>query len=700
MHRFMILLAGAALVGGCVAPRVDTRTLLDEMTNLEQLACYPQPEFKCRQFSSYDPASRRPDDPATWFANADADHYLRVEQRDGRNEYVMLDADGPGAIVRIWSANPKGTLRIYIDEQPEPVIEAPMADLLSGKAAGIPAPIAHEVSRGWNCYLPIPYARHCKVTSDRRGFYYHVDYRTYPPGTLVRSFRPGDLERYGRQIERVAARLADPQQAHHPAARWLAQALADSQTDMWTVLPSGAGYDWQTPQAGPGAIVALHAAVDAADLESALRQLVLYMSFDGEQTVACPLGDFFGAAPGINSYRSLPMTVEADGDMWSFWVMPFGRRAAMSIENRGDQLVSLQFHAAVVPWNWDERSLHFCAKWRAEFDVPTRPMRDWNYLTARGRGVLVGAAFHIANPVGNWWGEGDEKIYVDGESFPSFFGTGTEDYYGYAWCCNVPFEHAYHNQPRCDGPHNYGHTAVNRWHVLDKIPFERELRFDMELWHWNDDTTVDMSVVSYWYARPGASDEFPPIAPQQLRVTRIPPYQAPRVAGALEGEELEVVGHTGGELHHQPWYGLSNEKHLWWINAKPHDRLVLVFAAPAQGRYRVLARFLTAGDYGIHQLYVNGQPAGEPIDLYYDAVKPSEEYDLGTFELTAAGNELAVEIVGANEKAIEKYMFGLDYLRLEAVAPEPAESQPAQSQPAESQPAQSQPAESRPAGQA
>src|SRR5678815_3493866 len=104
----------------------------------------------------------------------------------------------------------------------------------------------------------------------------------------------------------------------------------------------------------------------------------------------------------------------------------------------------------------------------------------------------------IRDSVKDWWGEGDEKIYVDGESFPSHFGTGTEDYYGYAWSSSERFEHAYHNQPRCDGPGNYGNTAVNRWHIMDRIPFTKDFKFDMELWHWEPSCNVSMSDVCYW----------------------------------------------------------------------------------------------------------------------------------------------------------------------------------------------------------
>ena len=79
----------------------------------------------------------------------------------------------------------------------------------------------------------------------------------------------------------------------------------------------------------------------------------------------------------------------------------------------------------------------------------TRPFRDWHLARIEGQGQLVGTLLNVENPPGAaWWGEGDEKIYVDGERFPSLFGTGTEDYFGYAWSTPERFAHAYHAQTR------------------------------------------------------------------------------------------------------------------------------------------------------------------------------------------------------------------------------------------------------------
>ena len=80
-------------------------------------------------------------------------------------------------------------------------------------------------------------------------------------------------------------------------------------------------------------------------------------------------------------------------------------------------------------------------------------------------------------------------------------------------------------------------------------------------------------------------------------------------------------------------------------------------------------RFLRAPDYGIHQLAVNGKKTGEPVDFYNAEVQATQEMDLGVFNLAEGDNEFSTTVVGANEKAVKAYMFGLDYLLLKPVAP-------------------------------
>jgi hypothetical protein len=415
---------------------------------------------------------------------------------------------------------------------------------------------------------------------------------------------------------------------------------------------------------GPSAISGATVRMAADDLEAGLRGLILKIAFDGENTVETPLGDFFGSAPGINAYAALPLGMSEEGELYSHWFMPFRQEARIELVNTTRQALALRGEVRLHPYRWSDRSMHFHAKWRVDFDVPTRPMIDWNYLRATGRGVFTGVSFAIDNPVKDWWGEGDEKIYVDGETFPSHFGTGTEDYFGYAWCWPGLFTHAYHAQSRCTGPGNYGRTSVNRFHILDRIPFQRDFRFDMELWHWNAACQVNMAVVAYWYARPGAQDGFPAIEASQAIVRPLAEFVVPRVPGALEGESMEIA-RVVGTAAPQDWDGLSAGRHLWWhADMKPGDQLVVRFAAPQTARYRVIGNFLTARDYGIHQLAVNGIAAGGPRDFYHPEVKPTGEVELGTFDLRAGANEFSATVAGAHPQAVKAYMFGLDYLLL------------------------------------
>jgi hypothetical protein len=420
---------------------------------------------------------------------------------------------------------------------------------------------------------------------------------------------------------------------------------------------------WNTANA----IHDLRLGLKAEDIARGLRQTRIRLTFDGETTVDAPLGDFFGSAPGISTYTALPMAVMKDGQLWSRWLMPSEKSGEIEFRNDGDQPVAVIVRAEIKPYQWTPRSMHFHAKWRQQMQVPTRPMIDWNYLTASGQGVFAGVSFSIANPVKHWWGEGDEKIYVDGETFPSHFGTGTEDYFGYAWCWPGVFTHAYHNQPRCDGPGNFGHTTVNRFHILDRIPFQRSFKFDMELWHWHEKCKVDMSVVAYWYARPGGTDAFAAIKAEDLVLPVIPPYKPERVAGAIEGESLKIIDKVG-TVDPQAIDGCSDDHHQWWHkDQKPGDKLTLGLPVENAGRYRVKIRCLMARDYGIHQIWINDQKAGGPIDFYNEGIKLSPEHDLGVHELAAGENKLAAEVTGANAKAVKAYMFGLDYVKLEPV---------------------------------
>lgn len=648
-----------------VASQVTLSDLLRQMVDLEALCVQPLPGERCEQASSYDRASRLVNGKKIdWFANGDAGHYLRIEEREGRREMVMADVRGSGALVRIWSANPKGILRIYLDDNDKPILEREFAKLFDG-SLGYPFvwPFVGIRASGANLYFPIPFARRLLVTVEGgEGMYYHVNYRLYPPGTRVESFSWQAVERTRPLGEQVARRIGQPY------ATWRAPARSQEYPLRWRIPPGGSR-ELHLP--GPGRIVAIEMQPRANDLTRVLRAAVIEILWDDTlaPSVWSPLGDFFGTGPGWNPYQALPCGMLENGVMYSHWVMPFARRAVLRVRHEGDEPLELSGKVVVQPTRWDSRSLYFHAQWHTRYPIPTRPMRDWTLVEAQGTGRFVGVALSVANPVRAWWGEGDEKFYVDDEPFPSTFGTGTEDYFGYAWCTPTTFSHAYHNQPRADGPANYGHVSNNRFHILDNIPFQRRFRGDIEIWHW-ESTQVGYSAIGYWY-----SNRLQPPSSQPALAQRLPvelPEIAMREPGAIEGEAMRILRRTGGSTQMQVMTGFgtawSREAQLWWTEAKPGDVLELEFRVDKAGQYELVTAMTRAPDYGQFRLAVNGAPVGEVVDLYHPEVIHTGKLRLGRVTLRQGPNVLRVEVVGTNSASTgDRHMFGLDFIKLEPV---------------------------------
>jgi hypothetical protein len=276
----------------------------------------------------------------------------------------------------------------------------------------------------------------------------------------------------------------------------------------------------------------------------------------------------------------------------------------------------------------------------------------------------VGVMLHVWNPKGGWWGEGDEKFFVDGEKFPSTIGTGSEDYFGYAWGDPALFENAYHNQTISMG--NRGHICVNRWHISDNVPFQKSFEGDIEKYFPNNRPCLFAST-TYWYLSAEGKDPYP-----ELSVTERVGYWSNAITtvvkGAIEGERMKILAKTGNP-HEQDLSGhegqWSNGAHLWWTGAKPGDKLELALPVKEAGQYKITLQLTKAKDYGMVQLSLDGQKLGDPIDLYNDGVIPTGPLAMGTHDLTAGEHKLTAEITGANPVAVKNYMFGLDYVKLE-----------------------------------
>lgn len=670
------LLAFFMLFSSAQPPLAGTVTYTDltkRLYDLKMLSITPLPGETGAQWSSYDRASKYDEASGkyvNWDANGDGGGIIRKEN----GKEVFAEMKGPGCIVRMWSAAPAaGHVRIYLDESPTPVIDQPFTGYFNNKTAPFNYPmLVHETSSGWNNYVPIPYAKSCKITADPGwGAYFHFNYITFPENTQIKTFT-------GTFTPKDKQDLKKADDAVSITSSMTSEKNRSQRTGKVTIAP-GQKVDILTLK-GKGAITSLHILpfdIPADDINS-LRELTLSITWDKDTkpSVWAPLGDFFGSAPGINLYNSYPMTVRkadpasgAAADMISRWYMPFATGANIEIINDGAVARTIQYAATVeAPFMDPSTLMRFHAKWHRNTTPAPEPERaiDWALLKTTGPGRFCGVALHVWNPKGGWWGEGDEKFFVDGEKFPSTIGTGSEDYFGYAWCNPKLFQNAFHNQPRNDGD-NRGNVCVNRWQISDNIPFQTRFEGDIEKYYLDARPTLYASTV-YFYQKAGTYDPYT-VAPLTERIGWYqgvpPPF---KLKDAIEGETMKVLSISGGLTQVQdmtsydPPY--SDFKQLWWTQAKPGDKLTLALPVKTAGKYSIHAQFTKAVDYGIARILVDNKPLGDPIDFYNDGVVGTGDISLGELELTAGDHQITFEITGMNPKGTPGYMVGLDYILL------------------------------------
>jgi hypothetical protein len=495
-------------------------SLLKEMTDFGNVAKFPVPAYTLKQASSYDRRSVSPDLPG-WFANGDANQFIREEKKGDRSEFVMMDADGPGVIVRFWLTTlaKQGTMRFYFDNEREPSVQIPAFDLMKagfdlGAALLNPHSSYEPNGKGGNTlYLPLPYRKHCKITwqfadsaNQKTPHYYQINYRTYAAGTSVKTFERHQLSIYKKLIDHTDSLLLHPPAIQGAAIGKDITLAPGNETSV--SLPEGAN-----------AIRQLGLALNTAgNKEETWRNVILRIQFDGNQTVYCPLGDFIGSGYGGRVIRSWYREMSATGTATSRWVMPYKHKAVLSIANHGLSEVSVELKATVTPFKWDDRTMYFHATYKFEKDVkdvkwdydntkvakndPQAPI-DWNFVTIQGKGIYLGNTLSVDNHMKSWYGEGDAKAYVDDEKFPSEFGTGLEDYYNTSWAPVVLYQTPFANAPRADNPSSTGYNTFTRTRILDVIPFRDKFSFDMEMLSW-DGGTIDVAATTYWYGFAGA----------------------------------------------------------------------------------------------------------------------------------------------------------------------------------------------------
>lgn len=260
-----------------------------------------------------------------------------------------------------------------------------------------------------------------------------------------------------------------------------------------------------------------------------LRKALIKMYWEDQKkpSVLAPLGDFFGMGHGkTRNFVSAPLQMAPQGgrSLVSYFQMPFNKKAVIEIENQSETDLRVYYYVDYEAYDEpQENILYFHSQWRREitkgiednidnmdfqFNIGKNTTGEDNYviLEAEGKGHYVGCNLNIHNLrkagflTWDWYGEGDDMIFIDGESWPpSIHGTGTEDYFNTAFCPDEIYNGPYSGMIlNGDGRNWVGKVTYYRYHITDPIMFNKSIKVTVEHGH-NNHRSDDYSSTAYWY---------------------------------------------------------------------------------------------------------------------------------------------------------------------------------------------------------
>jgi hypothetical protein len=411
------------------------------------------------------------------------------------------------------------------------------------------------------------------------------------------------------------------------------------------------------------------------------QELMLRMYWDGNPrpAVEAPVGDFFANCFGRRTeVISLPVVVEGADSYNAFWRMPFRKSARVEIENQSpNKPLSLLYYN--IDWirldKLPKDTPYFYAQYRQEY--PVRKGQDYLLLETEGNGHFVGAVLGVRMRSPAWFGEGDEKIYIDGEVKPSIWGTGTEDYFLSAWGLQTTAT-PYFGVPFFDYRTIGGHVSSYRWHLNDPIVFNTGIKVTLEHMGWmsedeNPDYRAtswneredDYSSVAFWY-QTGVStftERAPGADERRLSdLARVVVHAADIAKGKRcgEGEIRKSAGDVyGGDVL---VYTPARQTGAW---------LEFPIEVTVKEPLRLEIRAEQSPDGGLYQTFLDGVKIGRPLDFYAEA--PSERvFPLLDFWPDPGAHSLRLECVGKST-ASSGYACRIESVRLLERRPRVAE---------------------------
>lgn len=250
----------------------------------------------------------------------------------------------------------------------------------------------------------------------------------------------------------------------------------------------------------------------------------IYWDDEKEASVETPVGDFFGMGWGKYApLNSIAVTVNPGSAFNCYWPMPFRKKCRMTMTNIDTKNMVLYYQVDYTQTTVPEDAAYFHAQFRRK-----NPVQGGIYTlidSIEGKGQYVGTYLAWGVHNNGWWGEGEVKFYMDGDTeFPTVIGTGTEDYFCGSYDFEVEgkyheFSTAYaglHQVIRPDGLYvSQERFGIYRWHIMDPLRFEKKLKVTIQDLGWKTSGKYlvqqsDISSVVFWY-QTEPHHHFPPV---------------------------------------------------------------------------------------------------------------------------------------------------------------------------------------------
>lgn len=415
----------------------------------------------------------------------------------------LVDLKGPGYISRFWFTGAGGLdlpVQIWIDDAERPTFETTINQFFGGMDPLRP-PLASFENYCWYSWLPISYQKRLRIRMQGLGpegkFYYQISETRLPGSTEMESWSPALLETHRSLLERIRdAGLLLPNAIEDDSAimeQFEIRIEAGEEAELFRLETAGILTELRL---NPGI---------TADTLSLLRDTVLRIYYDGsdDASVAVPLGDFFGIPWKPMQYRSNGFGMDGDNLIFTLPI-PFQKSLRMTLEQQASEAFTVKgaVRGLEKPSDTSLRYLH--AAWNRS--GPESVGKPFELLRCEGSGHLAGCLLTASSLDRSWWIlESDEQMWIDGESSPSWRGTGLEDYFNGGWYYQNALARPL-NGIVFKAPFR---SIQYRLHALDPVSFGKSFRMNFEKGPFLRTHGVMESVVWYYLDTPTAAASYP-----------------------------------------------------------------------------------------------------------------------------------------------------------------------------------------------